>query len=58
MALRVISLLFCIYVDKGSNGTDKGRMSWQDIKTLQSQGHEIESHSMTHTDLNLKSGKV
>ena len=45
----------CTYVDKGSNGTDKGRMSWQDIKTLQSQGHEIESHSMTHTDLNLKS---
>ena len=35
------------YVDKGSNGTDKGRMSWQDIKTLQSQGHEIESHTMT-----------
>ena len=33
----------CTYVDKGSNGTDKGRMSWQDIKTLQSQGHEIES---------------
>jgi len=45
----------CTYVDKSSNGTDKGRMSWQDIKTLQSQGHEIESHSMTHTDLNLKS---
>src|SRR6476646_885371 len=45
----------CTYVDSGSNGTDKGRMSWQDIKTLQSQGHEIESHSMTHTDLNLKS---
>ena len=47
----------CTYVDKGSNGTDKGRMSWQDIKTLQSQGHEIESHTMTHGDLNLKSGK-
>jgi peptidoglycan/xylan/chitin deacetylase (PgdA/CDA1 family) len=45
----------CTYVDKGSNGTDKGRMSWQDIKTLQSQGHEIESHTMTHGDLNLKS---
>ena len=47
----------CTYVDKGSNGTDKGRMSWQDIKTLQSQGHEIESHTMTHGDLNLKSGQ-
>ena len=47
----------CTYVDKGSNGTDKARMSWQDIKTLQSQGHGIESHTMTHTDLNLKSGQ-
>jgi peptidoglycan/xylan/chitin deacetylase (PgdA/CDA1 family) len=36
----------CTYVDKGSNGTDKSRMSWQDIKTLQSQGHEIEPHGV------------
>ena len=30
-------------------------MNWQDIKTLQQQGHDIESHTMTHTDLNNKS---
>lgn len=30
-------------------------MTWQDIKTLQQQGHDIESHTMTHTDLNNKS---
>jgi hypothetical protein len=30
-------------------------MNWQDIKALQQQGHDIESHTMTHTDLNNKS---
>ena len=30
-------------------------MNWQDIKTLQQQGHDIESHTMTHTNLNNKS---
>ncbi|MGN6614229.1 MAG: polysaccharide deacetylase family protein [Candidatus Nitrosocosmicus sp.] len=45
----------CSFVDKGSSGVDYSRMSWQDIKTLQQQGHDIESHTMTHTDLNHKS---
>src|SRR5437868_5699913 len=36
----------CTYVDKSSNGTDKARMRRQDIKTLQSQGHEIEPHGV------------
>jgi hypothetical protein len=44
----------CNYVDKGSNGADAARMNWQDIKTLQQQGHDIESHTMTHTSLNDK----
>ena len=30
-------------------------MTWQDIKTLQQQGHDIESHTMTHTNLDHKS---
>jgi peptidoglycan/xylan/chitin deacetylase (PgdA/CDA1 family) len=45
----------CNYVNEGSAGQDKSRMTWQDIKTLQRQGHDIESHTMTHTDLNMKS---
>ena len=38
----------CTFVDKGSSGFDKSRMTWQDIKTLQQQGHDIESHTMIH----------
>jgi peptidoglycan/xylan/chitin deacetylase (PgdA/CDA1 family) len=45
----------CNFVNRGSENIDKSRMNWQDIKTLQQQGHDIESHTMTHTDLNNKS---
>lgn len=45
----------CTYVNLGSAGADKSRMTWQDIATLQRQGHDIESHTMTHTDLDRKS---
>ena len=45
----------CTFVNLGSAGKDKSRMTWQDISTLQQQGHDIESHTMTHTDLNSKS---
>ena len=45
----------CSYVNKGSEDLDKSRMSWQDINALQNEGHDIESHTMTHTDLNFKS---
>ena len=45
----------CTFVNLGSAGKDKSRMTWQDINTLQQQGHDIESHTMTHTDLNSKS---
>ena len=45
----------CTFVNSGSAGKDTSRMTWQDIKTLQQQGHDIESHTMTHTDLNSKS---
>ena len=31
---------------------DKSRMSWQDIETLHNQGHDIESKTMTHRDMN------
>ena len=44
----------CTYVNEGSQG-EESRMSWQDLKTLQQQGHDIESHTMTHTDLDNKS---
>jgi len=27
-------------------------MTWQDIETLNNQGHDIESKTMTHTDMN------
>jgi hypothetical protein len=47
----------CTYVNQGSAGADKSRMTWQDINTLQQQGHDIESHTMTHTDLNIKSAQ-
>ena len=40
----------CNYV-----GANKSLMTWQDIKTLQKEGHDIESHSMTHTNLDAKS---
>src|SRR6478609_11211357 len=46
----------CTFVNSGINnryGIDS--MTWQDIKTLQQQGHDIESHTMTHTNLNNKS---
>ena len=45
----------CNYVNAGSEGMDKMRMTWQDINTLKEEGHDIESHSMTHTDLDMKS---
>jgi peptidoglycan/xylan/chitin deacetylase (PgdA/CDA1 family) len=44
----------CSYVNKGSEGLDKSRMTWQDINALQNEGHDIESHTMTHTNLNMK----
>lgn len=44
----------CNYVDASSQFTETSRMTWQNIKTLQQQGHDIESHTMTHTDLNDK----
>jgi peptidoglycan/xylan/chitin deacetylase (PgdA/CDA1 family) len=47
----------CTYVNQGSAGADKSRMTWQDINTLQHLGHDIESHTMTHTDLNIKSAQ-
>ncbi|MGN6709070.1 MAG: polysaccharide deacetylase family protein, partial [Candidatus Nitrosocosmicus sp.] len=45
----------CTYVNEGSQGVEKSRMTWQDLRALQRQGHNIESHTMTHTDLNAKS---
>jgi peptidoglycan/xylan/chitin deacetylase (PgdA/CDA1 family) len=45
----------CNFVNRGSENIDKSRMSWQDIKALQQQGHDIESHTMTHTNLDNKS---
>jgi len=45
----------CTYVNSGSSSADKSRMTWQDITTLQQQGHDIESHTMTHTNLDHKS---
>jgi peptidoglycan/xylan/chitin deacetylase (PgdA/CDA1 family) len=44
----------CTYVNEGSQGQES-RMSWQDLHILQQQGHDIESHTMTHTDLDNKS---
>jgi peptidoglycan/xylan/chitin deacetylase (PgdA/CDA1 family) len=45
----------CNYVNAGNEGRDKTRMTWQDIDTLEEEGDDIESHSMTHTDLDMKS---
>ena len=45
----------CNYVNAGSEGRDKTRMTWQDIDTLEEEGDDIESHSMTHTNLDMKS---
>ena len=45
-------MYFC---QSGSAGKDTSRMTWQDISNLQQQGHDIESHTMTHTNLNSKS---
>jgi len=41
----------CNFVNNGINLFENESMSWQNIKTLQQQGHDIESHTMTHTDL-------
>jgi peptidoglycan/xylan/chitin deacetylase (PgdA/CDA1 family) len=43
------------YVNAGSERRDKTRMTWQDINTLKGEGDDIESHSMTHIDLDMKS---
>lgn len=46
----------CTFINNGINnrfGIDS--MTWQDIQTLKQQGHDIESHTMTHNDLNNKS---
>ncbi|MBV9175568.1 MAG: polysaccharide deacetylase family protein, partial [Nitrososphaeraceae archaeon] len=45
----------CNAVNNGTLRKDKTRMTWQDIKTLEEEGHDIESHSMTHTNLDTKS---
>jgi peptidoglycan/xylan/chitin deacetylase (PgdA/CDA1 family) len=45
----------CMFVNAGTDGQDKTRMTWKDIKTLQEQEHDIESHTMTHTNLDAKS---
>jgi peptidoglycan/xylan/chitin deacetylase (PgdA/CDA1 family) len=47
----------CTYVNEGSQGHES-LMNWQDLKTLQQQGHDIESHTMTHTNLNNKSMQI
>src|SRR5215469_8107264 len=36
----------------GRVGTESSSMNWQDIAELKKDGMDIESHSMTHTDLN------
>ena len=41
----------CNFVNNGINSFGNESMSWQNIKTLQQQGHDIESHTMTHTAL-------
>ena len=47
----------CNFVSGTKDHHDKTRMTWNNIKTLQKQGHDIESHTMTHTNLNMKSQK-
>jgi peptidoglycan/xylan/chitin deacetylase (PgdA/CDA1 family) len=44
----------CNYVNEGSSGIDNSRMTWSNIALLQQQGHDIESHTMTHTNLDHK----
>ncbi|MGA9150740.1 MAG: polysaccharide deacetylase family protein, partial [Candidatus Nitrosopolaris sp.] len=36
----------------GRVGTERSSMNWQDIAELKKDGMDIESHSMTHTNLN------
>ena len=48
----------CNYVNNATAGYkpySHNYVTWQDIKTLQKQGHDIESHTMTHTNLAIKS---
>jgi len=45
----------CTYVNNAISRLGVDSMNWQDIKTLQQQGHDIESHTMTHTSLSNKS---
>ena len=45
----------CNFVNNGINRFGNESMSWQNIKTLQQQGHDIESHTMTHTALHNRS---
>ena len=35
-----------------ANSDNKSRMTWQEINQLYREGHDIESHSMTHKRLN------
>src|SRR5919107_992595 len=45
----------CNFVNNGINRFGNESMSWKNIKTLQQQGHDIESHTMTHTALHNRS---
>jgi peptidoglycan/xylan/chitin deacetylase (PgdA/CDA1 family) len=45
---KVTFFIVCSWA--GSNNTD--RMTWQDISQLYKEGHDIESHTMTHKVLN------
>jgi peptidoglycan/xylan/chitin deacetylase (PgdA/CDA1 family) len=45
----------CTFVNNGINDFGIDSMTWQDIQNLHQQGHDIESHTMTHTALNNKS---
>jgi peptidoglycan/xylan/chitin deacetylase (PgdA/CDA1 family) len=38
--------IVCNYVGSGDN-----RMTWEEIKSLQQEGHDIASHTMNHYDL-------
>ena len=38
--------IVCNYVGGGDN-----RMTWEEIKSLQQEGHDIASHTMNHDDL-------
>lgn len=53
--LRATFFVICNYV--GRDNTT--RMNWQDVLTLQKEGHDIESHTMNHKNLNkLSAAKV